>query len=140
MKNEIKKQGFRYLIVGIWNTFFGYIAYAFLTALFFERIPYAYMLASVIGNFFAVSQAFLLYKLFVFKTKGHWLKEYVKCWTVYSTGIAITLIGLPFAVRMCVFIMPEKYAPYAGGMMMTGIVVFLSFFGHKKLTFHHSDK
>lgn len=135
---NIKNQIGRYAVAGLWNTVFGYAVYAVFVAVLTGKMPYAYLVAGVISNVVAVTQSFFVYKFFVFKTQGNIWHEYLKCWAVYGTGVAVNLAGLPFAVMVCEAVLPPTFvvaAPYVGGAVMTGVVVLFSFFGHKKITF-----
>src|SRR5208282_6169813 len=88
----------RYLLVGLWNTLFGYGTFALLTAVLTPIVPYSYMWASLLSSLLNVTVAYLGYKWFVFKTKGNYLREWLRCVAVYSTGIAFGLIALPVLV------------------------------------------
>src|SRR4051812_2347334 len=88
----------RYTLVGIWNTIFGYALYAGLTAFFTPHIAHAYILAAVVGSFVSITVAFLGYKWFVFKTKGDYLREWVRCVIVYGTTTLIGVLLLPLVV------------------------------------------
>ena len=63
----------RYLIAGGFNTVFGYGLFAVFNWLFSRRIPYSYLLASLLSNLIAITVAFLAYKWFVFRTRGNYL-------------------------------------------------------------------
>jgi putative flippase GtrA len=126
----------RYLLVGIWNTLFGYSTFALLTAVLTPVLPYSYMWASALSSVLNITVAFLGYKWFVFKTKGNYLKEWLRCLAVYSSGIIISLIALPVLVT----IIRHKtrffvQAPYIAGAILTGAVVIYSFVGHKNFSF-----
>src|ERR1700756_1338575 len=83
----------RYVLVGIWNTVFGYGTYAGLTALLTPHVPHAYIPASVLANVIVITAASLAYKRFVFKTKGNYLREWMRCMAVYGgTGLLGTLL------------------------------------------------
>ena len=56
-----------YALVGAWNTLFGYGLYAALVWGLDGKLKFAYMWANVLSNFIAITQAFFLYKFFVFK-------------------------------------------------------------------------
>ena len=129
-------QMLRYLIVGGCNTVFGYGLYALLTYLLSGRIPAAYMAASVIGSVVSITFAFLGYKWFVFKTKGNYWREYLRCFAVYGTSMLINLALLPVLVTALRFLTGRNdFAPYiAGAILVFGTVVF-SFIGHKKFSF-----
>jgi putative flippase GtrA len=126
----------RYLLVGVWNTLFGYGLYALLTYLFTPLIPYAYMVAGLLGSVTSITVAFVGYKLFVFRTKGNILKEYLRCYVVYGTSTVVNLALLPVLVavlNLCVE--SPVYSPYIAGAILTGATVIMSFFGHQQYTF-----
>lgn len=93
----------RYLLAGAWNTFLGYIAGLALYYGLEGRIHV--VTVGVMANIFAITMAFMTYKLFVFRTKGNWLGEYFRAYLVYgatgvmSIGLLWLLVGgleLPF--------------------------------------------
>lgn len=129
----------RYLLVGIGNTVFGYATYAAFTALLTPHIPHAYMVASLLAGVLNVTEAFLTYKWFVFKTKGNYLREWMRCVIVYSGGIFIGILLLPlfvFALRH--FTRLDSSAPYIAGAALTGLNVMAGFLGHKNFSFANS--
>ena len=145
-------QFIRYLIAGAWNTLFGYGAYAIATYLLTGRVPYAYMVASCISTVFAITNAYIGYKFFVFKTKGNYLKEYLRFYVVYGTAGLINLALLPFlvvAVRRffgvrSIFLfwighhalsLTAASAPYLAGAVLTFGTVIISFVGHRQFSF-----
>jgi len=69
----------RYLLVGAWNTLFGYGSFAFFTAILSPVIPHSYIVASVIASLLNISVSYLGYKWFVFKTKGNYVREWIRC-------------------------------------------------------------
>ena len=126
----------RYLLVGIWNTVFGYATYAVLTALLTPYIPHAYIVASVLAGILNITEAFLVYKWLVFKTKGNYLREWMRCVVVYSGGILIGILLLPvfvFALRHLT--RSDSSAPYIAGAALTGVNVVAGFLGHKNFSF-----
>lgn len=126
----------RYLVVGIWNTGFGYCCYAAFTALLTPRIPYAYITAFLTSSLVNVSVAFLGYKWFVFRTKGNYWREWLRCVTVYSGGILLGLVLLPVVVEAIRRLTGNgRLAPYIGGALLTFAGVMYTFLGHKKFTF-----
>lgn len=127
-----------YVLVGIWNTIFGTLAYFLCVWCFNDIGRFGYMIGAVISTIVSVTQSFLSYKFFVFKTKGNYLAEYCKCWGVYGTATIINLLLLPLCVETCRFILPvsfKNYAAYIGGLILMGITVIISFIGHKNITF-----
>jgi len=99
-------------------------------------IPHSYILASVISSLLNISVSFFGYKWFVFKTKGHYLREWSRCVAVYSGGILFGVFVLPILVA--VVRRNTRYfveAPYIAGALLTVFMVSYSFLGHKKFSF-----
>ena len=131
----------RYLLVGIWNTAFGYGTFAAFTALLYRYGKNSYLAAMVLSSLINITVAFLGYKWFVFKTKGNYLREWLRCLSVYSGSILISFIALPglvFALRKWGGY--DRGAPYLAGALLTGVTVIVSFFGHKHISFRQSTK
>jgi putative flippase GtrA len=127
---------FRYLLVGAWNTLFGYGCFAGLTALLADRIPESYIAASLISNVISITVSFLGYKWFVFRTKGNYLSEWVRCLGVYSFSMAFSLLALPAIVLLLRYYLSlDRQAPYIAGAIVIGLGVLFSFFGHKYFSF-----
>jgi putative flippase GtrA len=126
----------RYLLVGAWNTLFGYGTYALLTALLAPVVPHSYVVALVLSSLLNITVSFLGYKWFVFKTKGNYLREWARCVAVYSSGIALGACLLPIVV----YILRhgtrfQAAAPYLAGALLTAFGVLYNFLGHKNFSF-----
>lgn len=126
----------RYLVVGAWNTLFGYGTFALFTAVLNPIVPHSYIWASLVSSLLNITVAYLGYKWFVFRTKGNYLREWMRCVAVYGGGIVVGLIALPLLVllirRNTRF---DTQAPYIAGALLTVFVVLYSFLGHKKFSF-----
>ena len=97
------------------------------------------MLASVLSAGINITVSFLGYKWFVFRTKGNYLREWLRCVGVYGGNILFGLALLP----LMVFVLRhhfglQKQAPYISGALLTGFTVIVSFFGHKHFSFKPS--
>jgi putative flippase GtrA len=126
----------RYLVVGIWNTAFGYATYALFNLLLEGRFPASYMVASLLSSVINITVAFLGYKWFVFKTRGNYFKEWVRCLMVYSGAIALGLVLLPPAVFLVEYLTGNpRAAPYIAGAVVVGVQVVGSFIGHSRFSF-----
>jgi putative flippase GtrA len=130
----------RYIAVGGFNTVFGYGIYALLTWLFSGLGSYNYLYAAVLGNLITITVAFLGYKWFVFRTRGNYLVEWIRCFGVYGSSILIGLVGLSILVPILRHILhkPER-APYIGGALLMVVVVAFGFFGHKNFSFRQKQ-
>lgn len=130
----------RYLMVGVWNTVFGYSLYAVFTALLTPRLRFAYIYASVFSNLIAITVAYFAYKLFVFKTRGNYWVEWFRCMLVYGSGMLPGLVLLPLLVGGLHYgFHLERSAPYIAGALVMGLTVIYSFFGHKHFSFRVPD-
>lgn len=128
-----------YLVVGAFNTLFGYASYAALTAVLAPRIPASYLPATLISSPINITVAFLGYKWFVFRTKGNYLKEWARCFAVYFSGILGGLVLLPIVVTALRYgLGMRKSAPYVAGALITVFGVMYNFLGHKKFSFRRS--
>ena len=126
----------RYLAVGVCNTAFAYASYALFTALLDRYIPASYMAAGMIASVLNITVSFLGYKWFVFKTRGNYLKEWIRCLMVYSGAIALGLLLLPPTVFVVTRATGDpRSAPYIAGALVLGVQVVLSFLGHKRFSF-----
>lgn len=126
----------RYILVGGFNTLFGYSLFALLNWLFSGFSYYSYFYAAVLGNVIAITVAFLGYKWFVFRTRGNYLIEWIRCIGVYGSTMLIGLVGL--AILVPVFrhhLRNPQLAPYLVAALMTPVGVIISFLGHKNISF-----
>jgi putative flippase GtrA len=131
----------RYLLVGVWNTLFGYAIFAALTALLAPHVPQSYILAAVLSSVLNFSVAFLGYKWFVFRTKGNYLREWARCVAVYSSSMVIGIGALPivvWAIRLTSRF--DRQAPYLAGALVMGFGVIYNFLGHKGFSFRPASK
>ena len=117
------------MIAGGWNTVFGYGAYVGLLYLFHPWIHY--MVIAVIANILSITMAYVTHKLFVFRTRGNVLREYLKFYGVYGVTAAFGLVALPFCVEVL------KVNVYMAPLLILGVTVVVSYFGHKHFSFKH---
>jgi putative flippase GtrA len=97
-------QFIRYLCVGAFNTLFGYISFVVVLTLLNVALParllyLTVILASLLSTPLNITVAYFGYKFFVFRTKGNYLGEWLKCFAVYGTGMIPGLIALSALTR-----------------------------------------
>jgi len=93
-------------------------------------------LASITSKPLAITVAFLCYKHFVFRTKGNYLKEWLKCFAVYGISTPAELIILPLATKAFLLSMlTHPYAPFLAGIVNSVVIACYSYFAHKKFSF-----
>jgi putative flippase GtrA len=123
----IGDQRLRYLIIGGINTIFGYLVS---NLLYYKIFPWLHIVAvGVIANIICITFSFLTYKIFVFKTKGNWLKEYLRCYLVYGLSMILGILlmwglvdGLSLPFWLC------------QGFVMILTIIF-SYIGHSRFSF-----
>ena len=97
-------QFLRYLGVGIFNTIFGYISFVVVLTLLNAVLPahllyLTVILASILSTPLNITVAYFCYKFLVFRTKGNYLGEWLKCFAVYGTGMIPGLVALSALTR-----------------------------------------
>ena len=131
----------RYLLVGGWNTLFGYACYAGFVALYSRLLPARYLpltvdLASITATPLGVTMAFLCYKFFVFRTKGNFFREWLRCITVYGSATIPGLFALPVLTRaLQQSASLHAAAPYLAGAIVTAVTTIYTYFAHKNFSF-----
>ncbi len=131
----------RFVAVGACNTVFGYGCFAFFTMLLMPLVAYGYVVASLLSNLVAITFSFLGYKWFVFKTHGHYLKEWIRCVGVYAGSMLLSAAALPFLVPVVRRQTGNtRAAPYIAGAIVLVFSVIFSFFGHRHFSFGGSKQ
>ena len=125
-------QFIRYLIVGVWNTAFGMAVYAGLYHWRGNRVHYLVLL--IPSNILAVTNAYVCYKLFVFKTKGNILREYFRCYLVYG--------GLMLVGAAAMFLLVERLglSPTVANCVCVALTTVVSYLAHRNFSFSSVQK
>jgi putative flippase GtrA len=134
-------QFLRYILIGGWNTVFGYTCF-FLTNRWLSTFmpAYSYIAASMVSSFIAISVAFLGYKWFVFRTRGNYLREWLRTFTIYSGSILVSTLALAPMVGLIRYTTRyQTEAPYIAGAVVTVFGVIGSFLGHKHFSFRKAS-
>jgi putative flippase GtrA len=137
-------QLFRYLAVGVWNTLFGYGCFFAFTKLFLHLVPgHPSLMASaavVASTFVNITVSFFGYKLFVFRSRGNALHEYLRSFIVYLPTMAIGALAIaPLTLLFEHVARIRPWAPYIAGAALQAVTVIVSFLGHKRITFRQKD-
>jgi putative flippase GtrA len=129
----------RYILVGAFNTGFGYGLFVALNYLFRRLGVYGSEIASLLSNIIAITVAFLGYKWFVFRTHGNYLREWLRCISVYGTSMIFSLIMLPpLTLWLRRWFGPTQTASNLAAAILTFVTVVASYFGHKHISFRRS--
>ena len=126
-------QKLHYLLIGGWNTVFGYgvfIALYYGTA----RFNIHYVVVLVLSQVINVTSAYFLYKRFVFKTKGNIIREYCRFCTFYWLSFAANLILLPASVELF------GLNPVISQGLLIAVTAVTSYLWHANYTFNPASK
>ena len=124
--SSIRQYGLFYIVTGFWNTLFGLGLYTLLLIIYGQK---HYLILGVLAHVIAVTNAFLCYKFFVFKTKGNFWKEYLKCHLVYVSGM---LLG---SAEMFICVSLLGFNAIYSNIIITCINIFINFIGQRYFSF-----
>lgn len=126
----LSKDKVRYLIVGGFNTIIGYCLGI---GLYYAMSPRFHIIViGTVGNILAITFSFTTYKLFVFRTRGHWLGEYLRSYLVYG---GMGLVGI---VLLWILVDGLHLPIWLAQGIGIPIMVILSYFGQSRFSFRSS--
>jgi putative flippase GtrA len=117
----------RYLITGGYNTAFSFALFVFLNILLEGKLHYIVIL--IINHFISVINSFLSMKIFVFKTRGNYFAEYLKCNITYLVSLGINMSMLYLLVSIL------SLNLYISQLACIVLVVVITYFMHQKFSF-----
>lgn len=123
----IEKFSIRYIIAGVFNTSLGYCLGVLLYHLMYPKIHIGFI--GAITHFAAITISFTTYKLYVFRTKGSWAKEYLKSYVVYGSS---ALLGIVVLWVLIDIVVASIWVAQGASMIAT---IVLSYLGHSRFTF-----
>ncbi len=123
----------QYLLVGGWNTIFGYAVFV---ALYYAtpRFTLHYEVVLILSQIINVTNAYILYKNFVFRSKGHFFQEYCRFCAFYWLSFVVNLVLLPLLVEWL-----HQDPMLSQGLLTLGTAV-TSYFWHANYTFSLASK
>ena len=123
--NKIPK---KFIIVGIINTFFGYIIGIVNFFLFFNI--FGIIFVGILNNVISITFSFFMFKKFVFKTVNtNWIFEYLRSYIVYGVQAFFGILTLWLCIKMIVLNI------YISQFFSMFITILLTYKGHKDFTF-----
>lgn len=129
----------RYLLVGGFNTGFGYCVFVTFNYLLRGFGVYGSEIASLVGSVIAITVSFLGYKWFVFRTRGNYLREWLRCFSVYGGSLLFTLAALPpLTLLLRHWLRRPQLSSNVAAAILTVVTVCASYFGHKHFSFRRS--
>jgi putative flippase GtrA len=122
-----RREQLLYLVVGAWNTVFGYAIWALMQYVLGNTLNY--LVIVVLAWPFAVLNAYLGYRFIVFRSRGPMLQELPRFSLVYLATLIANLVLLPIALRVLPF------SIYVDQALFFGVVVASSYLAHKYYSF-----
>ena len=86
----------KFVLIGTSNTLISFLMFIVFLALLGKN---HYQLSLFASWVFSSVISFTLQKTIVFRTKGNWIKEYVKCLMTWSIGYGINAVSLELIVH-----------------------------------------
>lgn len=123
----IKSQKARYVVGSAFNAAFGYFVVIGLHAVLYPALN---MFAiGILANVLGITVSFTTYKWFVFRSRGNWLSEYLKCYVVYGLLALVNAVGLWVLVDMI------GLSVWLAPAIMIALCFVGSYFSHANFTF-----
>jgi putative flippase GtrA len=122
-----RREQILYLVVGTWNTLFGYLIWALFQYLLHAYLYYLVIL--VLAWFPSVLNAYLGYRIVVFRSHGKIWRELPRFSLVYVGTLCISLVGLPILLHVLPF------GIYVTQALFTAVMVVCSYLAHKFFSF-----
>ncbi len=117
----------RFLVVGGWNTLFGYVTFLALYAALHERVHY--LVIGVLAHAIATVNAFACHRLLVFRSRGPLFAEFVRFVVSQLALLAGALVALWVLVSLL------QLHPLVGQAIVTVGVVVAGYLAHRRFTF-----
>ncbi|MCT8389937.1 GtrA family protein [Leuconostoc holzapfelii] len=131
IKKIIMDEKFRFLMVGGFNTFFGFLIFSGLT-LSLKTVPHGYMIGLIVSQITSNFVAFYLHRKVTFRVKGQFVKDLVRFTMINAVSYAINLVALPLLVNV------GHIDPISGQFLILIVTTIISFVGHKFFSFRRA--
>lgn len=118
---------FRYLLIGGYNTIFGYGVFAALWLIWGQTLNYIVIL--IISQAVAVTNAFFAYRTLVFRKKGGGWGDFTRFNAVYLGTFAFNILALP------VLIEGMNFHPLVAQALLVIVTVVASYVMHRRFSF-----
>ena len=122
-------QRVRFLMVGGFNTVFGYGLFAGFYYLGLQHVAYGYLWSLVLSYAISILVAFVLYRRFVFKVTGRVVRDFIGFVGVNGVAIVVNFLALPLLVEVAGF------PPLIAQGVILVVTVLISYFGHREVSF-----
>lgn len=127
MLRLIKDYRVAFLIVGTANTIIGFLWFALFQATIGQ--VWGYMATLLFAHVASVLCAFVLYRRFVFRVRGHVFRDLARFESVYLVALGVNAVLLPLLVIYAHLI------PIVAQALIVFVTTLISFFGHRGFSF-----
>ena len=128
-----RREQILYLVVGGWNTLFGYGVFALLYHLLHDLAGMpkisGSLTALVVASIIGIANNYVLYRTVVFRSHGAVRHELPRFLVVYLVALAVNLVALPLALHEL------SFNVYAMQAVYTVAVVVASYLANKYFSF-----
>lgn len=126
----VRDQRVAFLIVGATNTAIGFGWFVLFEFLVGKPLGGAgYLVSLLLAHIASVLCAFALYRRFVFRVRGHVLRDLARFELLYLVSLGINFVCLPLLVEL------GNVPPILAQAMIVVVTTLISFFGHKNFSF-----
>jgi len=122
-----RREQLLYLVIGGWNTVFGYAVWAVLQYLLGDHLHY--LVVVLLAWPIAVLNAYLGYRYVVFRSREPVVREFLRFSLVYVATLVVNLALLPVALNVLPFNI------YVVQALLTTVVVVSSYLSHRYYSF-----
>ncbi len=120
----------RFLVLGAWNTLFGYGAFAVGFLMLGSWLHYAAI--AVLAHALAITQAFLTQRHLVFRSKEPWQMEFLRFNITHLGTFLLGLAGLALVVNAF-----DMHPILAQGMVLA-VTVVVAYIAHSRFSFRRN--
>lgn len=128
IKNYWSNEKIRFLVLGLVNSFFGWIV--FLVSQLLITGELSYIISLILAYGLGTLTSFLLQKYFVFRAHGNKIREFLRYAVIYIPQLIINILLLPLIVA----ILGINWL-FAQTIFIC-LAAVLSYFGHKYFSFN----
>lgn len=97
-RRVLERRLVRFVLVGGFNTVFGFGLFAVLQLTLGERVHYLVLV--VVSTVVSVLEAYVVQRWLVWRVRGRWWRELVRFSSVYAGGLGANLLLLPLLVEV----------------------------------------
>lgn len=132
LKQLLDTEKIRFLIVGAFNTAFGFGTFVLVQIWIGQRVTYigSLYISHLIGSIVA----FNLYRRFVFPVSGNTFRDFLKFQTVYIFPLLVNTFLLPFFVALL------HWNVFVSQAITTVLLTISSYLGHKYFSFRRKKE